>query len=664
MSLRARAIGGLALGVGLLVARGARADDAGVVVHDEKLERASRRDPSAASTVIRREELERPGADAASVLSRVPGVQVARSGSSSDMSTASLRGATSAQTPVYLAGIRLNDDVTGTADLSRIPLWMLDRVEVFRGSAPEDVDRLGIGGAVIFEPRLPRHDSIGAGAGVGSFGERSAWLGGTVAADEASALVAVRREHFDNDYRYLDDSGTAFDTSDDRVIPRPNADSDSFDAWAVGRSQLLGRLRVTSVVNAFSREQGVTGVGTTPALSARTRISRELAGLRATVPCQRAREGEPADGCQLELVTSALVGSQIIRDPRGELAIGTPELTSRGARATTGAHVVLRPTDAWRLRLGGSRESELLGIDRVGAPGLRARRDLERADASVSVAPGERVELRALGALECHGTHGPGSAGSGCELEPSARLGAVYHVAERVSVLANLGRYVRVPTLGELYGVSAVVLGNSALAPETGLSVDSGVRASAGTARSFGLALDAFAFARSARDLVAYRRSSLGAVRPYNVARARVLGVELGLVAVALDHVRLDASATLLDPRDVTPDRQVTNDLVPYQSRLVSNARLELYHEPHALADRVAAGASTSYRASRVADPAGLIVLGEQWLVGLDLSALFWQRRLALRAALDNLLDARQFDAVGFPLPGRSYHLAAELWWW
>ena len=42
------------------------------------------------------------------------------------------RGATSAQTPIYLAGVRLNDELTGTVDLSSLPLWMLHRIEANR----------------------------------------------------------------------------------------------------------------------------------------------------------------------------------------------------------------------------------------------------------------------------------------------------------------------------------------------------------------------------------------------------------------------------------------------------------------------------------------------------------------------------------------------------
>jgi vitamin B12 transporter len=655
----------LAASVGAWTGRSAaqEAPAEGVVVRDTKLRRESRRDPSAASSVVRREELERAGASAADVLARVPGVQVQKSGSSAELSTASLRGATSAETPVYLAGIRLNDDVTGSADLSRVPLFMLDRVEVFRGSSPEGVDRMGIGGAVIFEPRIFRRTTLGAGAAVGSFGERAGWLGGAVVAPGSSSVVALRREHADNDYEYVDDAGTLATTADDRRVERQNADADTWDAWAMARTEPGPSTTVSTVLNAFRREQGVTGLGVIPARRARASVERLLAGLSVRMPCRRPTLVDAGDDCQVELSTSAIAAGETIRDPLGELSLGSAELSSRGRRVEQTAHLALWAGEKVRLRFGGGEELEHLHIERSGAGGLRARRDVSRVDASLRWLADDALQLGALGQLECHGTTGPGHDGR-CEvLAPAGRFGAAWRAGSAVTLLANTGRYLRVPTLGELFGQSAAVVGNSALEPERGVTVDAGARVGAGSPSSVALWAEGFAFARGASDLIAYRRSSFGAVRPYNVSSARYLGVELTMALRAVSHVGFEANATLLDPRDVTPGRTLTNDLIPFQSRLVTNARAELYHEPRGIVDRVAFGASSHYRASRVADPAGLIVIGEQWTFGFDAAVELVKRRLGVHASVENVGNAAQVDIVGYPLPGRSYHASAEYWW-
>jgi vitamin B12 transporter len=650
---------GLAIGLACLVlsARASAEEDVEVVVREDRLGSESSRDDTAASTLVKKERLDRPGLDAADVLSRVPGVQVARSGSSSELATASIRGATSAQTPIYLAGIRLNDDITGTADLSRVPLFLLDRVEVFRGSAPEQADRLGIGGAVFFEPRLPRRNTFGGGASVGSYGERSVWLGGEVASEDGGALVLVRRDTAKNDYEYVDDAGTVFATGDDRSLRRDNADATSWDAWAISRTKLGRDTYVTTVLNAFRRDQGVTGLGVIPASEARGRVERFLGGINARTPCGK------GDSCSLELTTSAILSLQNTRDPERELALFSTELTSRGRRVEQAAHVVVRPSEQVRLRMGGSFENELLAIDRAEGVGLRARRQVPRIDASVRYLPVEALTLSALVAGECHETDGPTNGDRCGVFAPSGRAGVAVRPLPGLAFLANAGRYVRVPTLGELFGSSAVVLGNPGLSPEKALSFDVGVRASHGSPKKLGAFVDAFASSRLASDLIAYRRSNFGVIRPYNVSRSRVLALELNAGVEAFGHARLESAATFLDPRDTTEDRRLVNDIIPFQSRMVSTTRFELHADELGVLDRAALGSTLDYRSSRYADPAGLVVLPESWMLGFDAAAWTWDARFRLAASVENALDRQQIDVVGYPLPGRSYHLSAELWW-
>jgi vitamin B12 transporter len=625
---------------------------------------ASSRDLSAASTVIRAADLKTPGATAAEVMARVPGVQIAETGAASDLATASIRGASSAETPVYLAGIRLNDDVTGTADLSTVPLWMIDRVEVFRGDAPADADRLGIGGAVFFDPKLPHRASVGGGFGAGSFGETSAFARAAVAGPGAASMIAVRRDSATNDYSYLDDAGTRFDTRDDRVVVRPNAGFSSYDAWAIGQSELgPGGARLTTVVNAFEREQGVTGLGVIPAHAARANVERELAGVTADVPCSRPKDG--VSDCTLELSSTAITSKDAIRDPLNELGLLAPSVVNSGTRFSESAGVTDYASGALKLGARASQELEVLHVDSEGFAGLDARRAVTRLSASARYALTRRLDVEALGAVEDHSTAGPDAGDRLNALEPVGRAGARLRVARGVALLGNVGRYVRVPTLGELYGTSPVVRGNPSLAAERGVTADLGVRGATGT-RALGAWIDAFGFLRSASDLIAFRSTGVGTIRPFNVGSARVLGAEIASGAVLVRHLKNALSLTLLDPRDTTPGRGLVNDILPFESRLVAMDRLELFSEPAWPAfalDRAGLAARLRYRSSRFADPAGLVVIDGQTLFDLELTLLFLRRRLAARFAVDDVFDAPHFDVVGFPLPGRSFHATFEATW-
>jgi vitamin B12 transporter len=642
----------LLLGLGLFYGVRARADDAPeIVVAGQKSTRPTR-DPTVAASLVTAADLARPGASAAAILAQVPGVQVSSTGAASELATASLRGASSAQTPVYLAGIRLNDDVTGTADLSLVPLWMLSRAEVYRGNAPADADRLGIGGAIYFEPRLPRASRVGAGATLGSFGERSGFVGAEVAEGGDGALVLFRGSAAHNDYPYLDDAGTA-STSDDRIRTRQNADYNAREAWAIGRTTLGERgARITTVFNAFDREQGVSGLSAVPALSARAETARVLAGLSAKVPCS----ADPS--CELELTSQGISARGRLRDPRRELGLLVDRLDSQGTRVGQSA----------RLRYAGNVLSALFGanldFERLALDGgvpLRAARSTSSARLGLTASLGEHTLLSGLGVVTCDRTQGPHQAEQCADLRPEARLG----VREKwgpFELRSNLGRYARVPTLGELYGVSALVRGSSALVPERGVAWDLGARweAPLGPVSTY---VDAFGFARHVSELIAYRRSSLGAVQPYNVGSARVLGFELEAGASFAQHLRSVLSVTLLDPRDTTAGRVLTNDLVPYQSRLVGSLFAEGFVEPRSRAlQRAGVDARVSYRGSRLADPAGLIVLPDSTELDLGTTLMF-PHDLAVRGAVDDVFDAHHFDFIGYPVPGRSFHVSVEAWW-
>src|SRR5690606_12802419 len=144
-----------------------------------------------ASTVLEGNELASAGETAADVLRQVPGVQLNRIGGTTDTATASIRGADAKQVPVYLAGVRLNDEVNGAADLSTIPLWMMQRVELFRGNAPAFQTDLGLGGAVYFEPLSPNphvEPRLGLELHLGSFGRRGGSLSAQVGNTRTNAL--------------------------------------------------------------------------------------------------------------------------------------------------------------------------------------------------------------------------------------------------------------------------------------------------------------------------------------------------------------------------------------------------------------------------------------------------------------------------------------------
>jgi iron complex outermembrane receptor protein len=609
-------------------------------------------EPFAATSRVRTERLTAPAMRAADVLRSEAGVQIAEAGGLGAPATASIRGATSAQTPIYLGGVRLNDNVGGVADLSVIPVWLVDHVDVYRGNAPFGADEPGIGGALYFEPRRPRGPEASVVVTAGSFGTRSGAGYVALGNQRASVLLGASAERADNDYPFTDNRGTLFQAGDDAESARSNSDSRLRDVWLVARSRPGSRSRLELLANLVTREQGAPKLALVPSRRARSELQRGLAALTA-------RLGLDDSGRHtLTLRSTALDTDSQLHDPARELGALSEETAVHGSRLEQQAILDF----ALGSRVGA-------GVALLGGAERLARRDAAdessasagtlRATGHVSWRALPALSLRALLALQCRTTQ-PGA--DGCrDLEPTGRVGAGWQTPA-ATLFMNLSRYQREPALGELYGAGIVVRGNRQLRPELGWSADFGVRAEHGFER-LRLWGSAGAFLRSAEQLVTYVRTAQGYVVPLNVEGARVTGLELSLGGEAFGHLRLEGAATLLDPRDTTAGRRVGNDLLPFTSRLVLAPRAQLTTGELAgkLLKRADLSIDLTYLSNRFADAAGLIVIPEQATLGVGATASWLGGVFSTRARVANALGGERFDIVGYPLPGRSLYLSAEV---
>lgn len=625
------------------------------------------KEPSVAGSVIRRDRLQAPGVQATDVLRTQPGLVVSETGGFASSATASVRGATAAQTPVYLAGVRLNDDVGGAADLGSVPLWFLNRVEIYRSNAPLAGDQLGLGGAIFFEPRRPRGTEVAAGALLGSFGARAAWGLAGVGGERQAALFGVRVDGADNDYRYVNDNGTRFDPSQAHESVLHNADAKRLDVWAVTTTRLGETGRADVVLNDSEREQGIPAIALFQTFEARQRSSRRLAAVTARVTC--------GGGCALTTTSAALLTQTRYVDPLGEIGLGAPRVQFSGARVEDA--LSLRVALARGLSLSPSLRVALerLDIASQGQAEAHARRSFGRAALQGELRASERLTVHAVGSGECHGTARSGNlpwapAGDADPLnrdqacgtfEAAGRVGATV-ASTPVTLLATLGQYSRVPTLSELYGTSGFVRGNTALVPERGVSLEIGARSNAALSELLGgLAFDVFGFAREAERLIYYRRSAIGYVRPYNAGSARVLGVEAQLTYAPAKPLSCELALTLSDPRDTSSERPV-NDVLPHQARVVLAPRIELQSARQSGSFNSAKFVvAYFYEGKRYADRAGLVVIPAQGSLTAEAELALLDEHLVVGARLANVLDQTRFDLIGYPLPGRAAYLSTEI---
>jgi vitamin B12 transporter len=629
-------------------------------------------EPEVASTVIGEVDLRRPGETVASVLSRTPGVQINQTGSSAELSTVSIRGAGAAQVPVYLAGVRLNDDIVGVADLSRVPLWMLHRVEVVRSAVPVHLSRGGLTGAVVFEPNFPWQSELRVGTMAGSFGTGAVWFGGTQAYGNSESggpfgatSVSIKRRGAENNFTFVDNGGTAFDDTDDAETERGNADFSDTDIWVVSQARIPMLDRAVSLQAFFghlSREQGATGLSLSPAEEARERTRQGLFGLTSSIPCTVG-----SSSCRFQSTTGASTTGLQTTDPLNELSLGSPLLEQKNDRVAQTFQFAVRPGEEWEASLGASYEASRLTRDAPDGAWVRARESFVGATGALEYSPSPLV-VRVVARGSCSSDDGVETGGTPLAVElrqgnrcgPEGRLGVHYSLTEALSVRATLIRGLRFATLGELYGVSSTTRGNPGLHLEKSWGTDVGARFSS-LLESWGTAwVDATAYLRFDEDLVAYRRSALGYVRPYNVGHSRFLGGELGGEIDAWSHFRARSSLSLMDPRDISEGSE-SAPLVPYRSPVTMTQELEVYSlQASPSVSRLAFGARLNYRSSRTADPAGLITIPQDLTLDLNVG-LELKQSVLFQGRIENVFNAERFDFLGLPLPGRGVFVSAEM---
>ncbi|EDM75911.1 TonB-dependent receptor [Plesiocystis pacifica SIR-1] len=647
-----------------------------------------------------------PSDDLATVVSRAPGVTVRSIGGLGQFSAISIRGSTSLQVPVFLDGAPLTGSLSGLVDLSTAPLDALARVEVYRGHVPVRYGAAAIGGAVDLVGEVHRGPPrLWAAAGFGSFLARELRVGYAQALPGGwSVATRVGYAGARGDFPYFDDGNTPQLEADDGQARRANNHYD----------RGLGQLRfdhrrgpTTAAIQglAWWKLQGIPGTAQAPASETNLRMAsgRLIAKLRHA-------EGLGPGG-YFEWVGSVAVEDRVLRDLDGEVGLSANDqralgvdgwLSPRmrvalwrsawlnlsaelrheridvderyGADAQPGEGPVLSSGDAARSRtglgLGLELDQWLLRRRWAVSPGLR----LDAADSRFAVPEGE-------GEVDDEGRDER-------IFGVSPRLATKVKLLEGVELRASVGRYLRQPTLSELFGDRGYVVGNEGLRPEQGTKVDGGLlldlRRPADTDAATGKRVAVFAqvvgFATWSVDRIAWIRSG-PVVRAINLASTRVRGLETGLSVrarvgpgPAATRLELDAAYTFLDSRNDTPEAEQNGKPLPGRPRHSLLLRPGLAHRfapkrrRPSLEPRV--GYELEWIAGTTLDLSGRVELPPRLLHGLSAS-LRLADRVELGLSVRNLSDQRRVvidpsegpptpypaalsDFIGYPIPGRS----------
>lgn len=615
------------------------------------------------ATVIELDDLHSRIASTAEVLERVPGLQVRNYGSLGSYSTVSIRGSTSQQVTVYLDGVPLTRAGLGVVNLADLPFAALERIEVYRGSAPSSLPGAGLGGAINLVTQRPdgaRGQSTVL-LGGGSFDTQRIGFTHRIGAGAWDALVVADRWESNGDFSFYNDNCTWENPADDRIETRRNNVVEHNEVLAQIAHPLAqnGLLRLSN--QWVSREAGVPGIDCDQALQSHAGVDYNITSLECRTP------RFAADHLTATVNLSHDWRSDTFLDRDGEIGLGRQDnrdvsrvwgaraLVEAGAgsrTATTLDAFVQRETfEQWQW-LASTHEGpthhrlqQEVGLEerlRLGSR-LGLHLGLRWTKIQSEIAADRRNPLAALPARSTLATY----------REP--RAGLRFDVGHGVQARASAGKYHRMPGFLELFGDAGSVRGNSRLEAETGINRDIGLQWEPRRAH-LDLRLECTLFDHDVENLISFLRAA-DTYKAVNIGRAKVRGEEYVWSwsdPRAARRWSVQGNYTHLRTTDTSTDISwYAGKELPLQpahqffQRIALRARgCELGYEFDVLGDNFL-------------DRWNSVPVPRRELHAVDLK--FAWRALALHTGVRNLTDERVADVAKFPLPGRSFFATSSV---
>ena len=605
--------------------------------------RATAADTPSSVTVILVDEALSSSVDVADALSLAPGTVVNRLGGLGAWSSVSIRGSTGRQVEVFLDGIPLNPEGSAAFDLSELPLQAFERLEVYRGSAPPQLDSAAIGGAVNLVSRTSemRQASLSAG----SLGT----VRGSVSSSGAEHLLFVDGFTTDGDFFWFDDQGTLFTPADDARVRRENNDKVQGSALAklsVGDEQLSG-----SVMNTFTAARGgVPGFTFAPTERVRYGVTRDLLVASASGLLGSVRASGSGFG---------MLRQETLDDRWGEIGVGRRQLEGL-------SHAV-----------GGRMSLDWAAAARIGVLGSVSLREGGFAQRDRLADVVEPAQGRTVGRGTLAGRFW--LAGERLEVVPTARiiatdrvewapqLGARWEPSDAWVLKGTVGRYVRVPDVLELYGDRGSSRGNPDLQSEVGVSADLALQGRL-DGRAGWVQFELGGFSTHSRDRIVFVQNAQGVALPLNLRDARVHGVELASGLSAWDRVESSTNLTWTRSQNLDTDPTYAGNQLPriplwslHQRTALVWRALRIGHR-YDFVDGNYWDLTNWFRAAPRHLHGGFVrVMAGPWSVEADVLNL--TNRISERVPLDPLrpegerVEQPVTDFAGYPLPGRTFLL-------
>ncbi len=590
------------------------------------------------------------------LLAKEVGIQVRSSGGLGGYSSVSLRGSSGDQVFVYLDGVLLNDASGGGVNLALVPLSEVAAIEVYRGISPVNFARAGLGGVINIRTRRSQAGTNGTiGFGLGSFSSERLFTSLNHQTENRFDFIGLAEYiSSDNDFKFLHNNGTDWNSDDDRREKRNNNELWRHSLMLKAGHDFSDDLRFEISEQYFNQDRRLPAWNNSPA--ANTHFETESHQVVARL------QADDFSSLHLNLASQFFYGwkEEFYNDSQGILGLGRQH--------------ELYNTEKYGVSLFGEWPTEFqvltanleTGRETYEAKDLlhsRPRGDSRRN--YFSAAFQDSIYLfnrRLLLTPACHyqwyddrlesveSDHGgdiPGQKRRNDFFSPS--LGARLNLWGPFSIRANIASYSREPSFYELFGDRGFVVGNPALKAEDGENYDVGLQCVWPTKWSFlsRLEVETVLFYSKIDNLITRIYDARGVGKSENIAAARISGIEARATLDFGSYFRLLANATWQDSENCGQIAAFKGMELPGRWRENYLVRLESsYHWFHCYLEY-------QHESKMYYDAANLLPAASKDLVnlGLTMTLSLPTNELVFDIEMKNLGGDEYQDFNGYPMP-------------
>ncbi len=630
-----------------------------VTAKREAQQRALTEYPTSYVTVIDGKSIEKQFRTVPEAISDEVGIRVNKLGGLGSFSTISIRGSSSDQVMVFLDGIPVNEARGGGVDISQIPLFSIDSIEIYRGNSPLKFGQSGIGGIVNIKTSIPEgKNTISNTFSYGSFETYRYSYHATHSLKDTRFLIGVDYAESDNDFDFFDDNGTIFTSDDDRWTHRKNNGFRSLNILTRLERNLNSNISISLYNNLSRTFKGVPGISAYQSEKASLRNLNNIS--RFTLRLNHF----PHRMFSLEATLFNTYEISKFKDKLGEIGIGFQdnrnENNSFGARFNLEGTVFKYIDTNFLLE---QRNERFKPEDKLSTAknNNSYRRTLTAGtEESLNLLSGA---LKITGALKTEfindksADNSPFFTSENTEFKreytelTTWQAGIKYSPLEWITIRGNVGKYYRIPNFFELFGDRGGVIGNPDLLPETGKNRDIGIRAEKLFPDSSFLKkiyFESVYFDNEVKNLILFIQNSQRTSKPENIGKARIKGAEFSLGLRLTDYLEASANYTKLDARD-------RSDLPAYDSKFLPGRPKKEFTYKARLFNKYG---EIYYNLTKIEknylDRANLRPTRDREIHNLGAS-IFFGKTFTINFEAKNLNDSNVADINGYPIPGQSF---------